>query len=319
MTLFTRTVVIGGGHGLAASIQAAASLSQQVSVIVGVADDGGSTGRLREEYWVPAVGDLRRTLSNCTDPESLSYRLLEYRFIGGTLDGHALGNLLLVALRDLTGSLEQAVQTVQNWIGLSHEVIPASEGQLRLVGTDLLGRVISGQYALHVTRGIDRIWLEPRDHVGSPSALRAIRDADLILLGPGSLYTSVLATLMTNGLADAVLAASAPVVFIQNLRPQDSETAEFTSLDHLQALARHGVTPDLVIADSRFLTDDPSRSDSSLAQSEPPILERPVGQPGGRVHDIEALAHALEEAAAILLGDSVGESALRDRGDTVKR
>ena len=278
-------VAIGGGHGLSASLEALRLIGADVTAIVGVADDGGSTGMLRDvDPSLPAIGDARRILSTMiTKEHATAARLLEYRLKEGPLAGHAVGNLMLAALRDLSGSFQGALSVVGGWFGAEGRVIPASEEPMRLCASTVGGDVVCGQLKVHETAGIDRVWLEPEAEACA-DAVAAIESAEVVVLGPGSLYTSVLASAIIPGIREALARTRAAVVFLINLRPQANETIGFDLADHLDALSRHGVRFDYCIADPRF-------SGSGETASKVALIE--VGDREGRWHQPDLLAKAL--------------------------
>jgi uncharacterized cofD-like protein len=242
-----RAVALGGGHGLVASLLAAHEVADEVTAIVGVADNGGSSGRLRE-FWqgCPALGDARLTISNLLGPESKLAQLLEYRFETGELAGHALGNLILFGLLEKTGALDLALDELAALGGLTTRVLPASNAPLVLQGMTITGEPLIGQLAVHWSPAVERVWVLP-DVDPLPAVIEAIASADVVLLGPGSLYTSVLATALAPGIAKAINETQALVVFVANLAPQEAETRGYDLEHTIGALTAHGVVPDVVL------------------------------------------------------------------------
>lgn len=267
-----RVVAIGGGHGLAVTLHAAATYADSLTAVVTVADDGGSSGRLREATGLPAMGDIRRCLSALAAPPVLG-EMFEHRFTED-LHGHALGNLVIAALAQRIG-FRAAIDELGRLLAVPARVFPATEEPVELVAVTGDG-IVHGQVAIQQSTGIKRVSLEPADPEADPDAVEAIGAADQIVIGPGSLFTSVLAALAVPGIRDAVAASRAPVVYVCNLAPQVPETDGYDTAAHLDALHDHGVEPDVVIAD--------------------PSLSRP----DGRTHDPELLAEALSS----LLGAS---------------
>lgn len=233
-------VAIGGGHGLAAALEAVQLYAGRVTAIVSVADDGGSSGRLTEALRIPAPGDIRRCLLALTPEPSLIAELFAHRFSAGDISDHSLGNLMLAALADLFGDFTAAVAAAGRLLGAVGEVVPATPTPVGLRAT-VAGRSVEGQVTIARGRGeIQAIELFPTDPEPAPAALEAIASADQIVLGPGSLFTSVIAALLVPGLSEAVMAASARRVFVCNLVNQDGETWDLDGPGHVAALSRFG-------------------------------------------------------------------------------
>ena len=266
-----RVVALGGGHGLAASLAAARSYASELTAIVSVADDGGSSGRLREAFDIPAPGDLRRCLVALSESGSAWAQVFEHRFDAGELRGHALGNLIIAGLLDATGDMTVALEEAGRVLGATGRVLPATTSPVVLKAEGKAGE-IEGQVNVQETGDIRSVSLVPPDAAPPPAALAAIADADQVLIGPGSLYTSVLAVAVVPAINDALTSTKAQKVYIANLRPQLPETAGYTLDDHIQALGRHGVEVDVVV-------HDPAR----LARAD------------GAGHDPARLAEALRE------------------------
>lgn len=234
----SRAVAIGGGHGLARSLRALTQIVDHVTAVVTVADDGGSSGRLRRDLGVLPPGDLRMALWALARDTELA-ELIAYRFSRGELSGHSLGNLALVALADLEGGdLVAALDRLARVLDVPGRVLPCTTAEVVLHGRTPSGTV-TGQAAVSTTPGLERVWLEPDDPPATPDAVVAIQRADLVVLGPGSLYTSLLANLLVPGIAQALAATRAPVVFVGNLREQPGETQGLALHDHLDVLGEH--------------------------------------------------------------------------------
>ncbi|MGC1419770.1 MAG: gluconeogenesis factor YvcK family protein [Acidimicrobiales bacterium] len=280
---------MGGGHGTAVSLRALRQLSDDVTGVVSVADDGGSTGRLRAMLNVAAVGDLRKCLGALADPENPLTSSFEHRFNVGELDGHAVGNLLLVGLLDATGDLEESVRAVAQVMGVTGTIVPAScEGVVLVASTD--EGPTRGQTQVARSSSIKRISVEPAHAAAPIVAVEAIENADLVVIGPGSLFTSVLAACVIPGVTQALAGTGARKVYVANLRPQVPETADYSLADHVDALARHGVVPDVVLVDVN----------SMFAQErcELAVVVADVAGANGLVHDARKLAEALSRQLA---------------------
>ena len=251
-------VAIGGGHGQAAALEAIQCYAGGISALVAVGDDGGSSGRL-SEMGIPPPGDVRRCLLALTPEPSLWSELFSHRFKVGDVADHSLGNLILAGLADLFDDFESAVTTAERMLGTLGSVIPVANQAIRLTAT-IGGRQVVGQKAISKTAGeLSELHIEPRDVAATRRALSAVAAADQIVIGPGSLYTSIVSALKVNMLAPALMGAAAQRVFVMNLVTQDGETLGMDGGQHLEALAKHvGVTgPGIVVAHDRPLQVPP--------------------------------------------------------------
>jgi uncharacterized cofD-like protein len=237
-------VAIGGGSGLAVllrGLKAHMSDPDQLTAVVTVADDGGSSGRLRRDFGVLPPGDIRNCIVALADDEDLLARLFQYRFAdGGGLAGHSFGNLLLTALTGITGDFYQAILTAESILSVRGRILPATLTDVRLRGTGLSGRVYEGESAVGQSgeRLVD-LELLPASIPAFPPSVEALQHAGVILLGPGSLYTSILPNLLIPGILQAVRRSAARVVLILNIMTQPGETDRMSALDHFDALERH--------------------------------------------------------------------------------
>lgn len=256
-----RVVALGGGHGLAASLQALRRLTKEVTAVVTVADDGGSSGRLRTELGALPPGDLRMALAALAGDDEWGRTweaLLQHRFGGdGPLAGHAVGNLLLVGLAEVTGDPVRALDLTARLLGLDGRVLPMTTERIEIVaevgGLGPETVEVRGQVEVATTPGrVCAVSLDPAEPPATPEAVDAIRNAEWVVLGPGSLFTSMVPHLLVPGLRDAIAATAARRVLVLNLVPQTGETSGFTPAAHLEAVAAH--VPDLpfecVLADS---------------------------------------------------------------------
>ena len=284
-----KAVAIGGGHGTAVTLRALRELTSELTAVVSVADNGGSTGRLREMLDVAAVGDLRKCLAALADPNNKLAAHLEHRFSAGDLEGHALGNLLLAGLIDATGELEASVRDAGEILGATGRVLPASTHGVVLVARTDEGRT-EGQTEVAASTSIRWISVEPRDVRAPESVCAAIAEADLVVIGPGSLYTSVLAACVVPGITDALNKTPARRVFVANLHEQAPETSGYTLADHIEALSRHGVCIDVALAASDGSLRGPAGS--------VPVVEAPLTGRNLKVHDSSRLARSLAELVA---------------------
>ena len=279
-----KVVAVGGGHGAAVSLRALKLLSSDVTGVVSVADDGGSTGRLRAMLNVAAVGDLRKCLVALADPENPLTASFEHRFSVGELAGHAVGNLLLVGLLDATGDLEESVRALAQVMGVTGTIVPAScEGVILLATTE--DGPTRGQSKVARSSSIRRISLEPAHPAAPIVAVETIERADVVLIGPGSLFTSVLAACVVPGITQALAATKAKKIYVANLRAQLPETEGFTLQDHVDALERHGVVADLVLVDqTSTFGSDPCTWVTRVVD---------VAAANGLVHDVQKLSQAV--------------------------
>jgi uncharacterized cofD-like protein len=237
-------VAIGGGHGLSKVLTAVLGYASRVDAVVSVSDDGGSSGRLAPHLDIPPPGDIRKCLVALTPDDSVWRQLFEYRFEEADVAGHSLGNLILAGLSDIEGSFESALIRAERLLGTSGSVIPASQQHLVLTaesGDD----VLDGQVNISAHRGrIDSISVRPTSAAATPRAVRAIEEADQIILGPGSLMTSTIAAMRVPGITEAINRSQAQLIYVANLITQDGETLGMDGIDHLDALLRlTGVRP----------------------------------------------------------------------------
>jgi uncharacterized cofD-like protein len=302
-----RIVAIGGGHGLSTLLRGLKEHTRNLTAVVTVADDGGSSGRLRESLGILPPGDIRNCLAALSNDEALLTQLFQYRFSGSPeLDGHSFGNLFITALTDITGSFEEAVAESGRVLSVSGRVLPATLHNVRLVADvqlpDLVGEVrVQGESKIPAMAGrVRRVWLEPNNPPAFPPVLQALLNADLIVVGPGSLYTSLLPNLLVPDLLAAVQASRAVKAFICNIATQSGETDMYSCYDHARALEEH-IGEDLfdvllcnanyegqLGADARWVqADEKTQSDSRVYCADLIDAEHPWR------HDSAKLAHVL--------------------------
>ena len=238
-------VALGGGHGLSATLRAARRYAGDITAVVSVADDGGSSGRLRSDFGIPAPGDLRRCLVALAD-DSLWTGVFEHRFAAGDLEGHAFGNLLIAALADYTGDFEVALHETGRLLELKGTVYPATREPV-VLKAEVEGVSVEGQVAVSNAGRISGVSVIPPDARTPEGALDAIAAADQIVIGPGSLFTSILAVVAVPAIGDAIAGAGGRKVYVCNLRPQVPETDGYDVADHVAALAAHGLQVDVVL------------------------------------------------------------------------
>jgi uncharacterized cofD-like protein len=288
-----RVVALGGGHGLAMTLRAVRRYAGSVTAVVSVADDGGSSGRLRRDLGVPAPGDLRKCLEALAAGPTPLAAAFDHRFAAGDLAGHPLGNLLIVGIAETFGDLRLALDECGRLLGTVGRVLPATVEPVALRARVAGGGAVDGQVAVQTVEGvIRRIEVVPPDAEACPEALEAIRHADQIVLAPGSLFTSVAAVVAVPGIRDALQAAPGRVVHVANLVEQVPETAGFDGTDHLRALLDHGARIDTFL----HATDGGLRVDEDAIRA---LGVEPVGTPLARSdhagHDAGRMADALRD------------------------
>lgn len=233
--------VIGGGHGLSVLLRGIKELTSNVTAVVTVADDGGSSGRLREELGIIPPGDLRNCLVALADTEPLMEKLFQHRFEGSSnLAGHSFGNLFLAAMAEVTGDMETALKESSKVLAVKGRVLPASKESVRLDAILEDGTIVEGESHIPEVPGrIRRVQLFPPHVRPVASALEAIRTADAIVLGPGSLYTSIMPNLLVDGVAEELRSSRALKIYICNVMTQPGETDGYTASMHAKAILRH--------------------------------------------------------------------------------
>ena len=235
-----KIVVIGGGTGISTLLRGLKEFTSNLTAIVTVADDGGSSGRLRGDLGILPPGDIRNCLVALADKEPLMEELLQYRFSTGELAGHSMGNLLLAALTDMTGGFDQAVRSMSKVLALRGHVLPATLSDVTLYAELTDGRVVQGESNISSSTGtIKRIYLKPSRCLPLAATLQAIAEADAVVLGPGSLYTSLIPNLLIKGIPEALTKTHAIKIYVCNVMTQTGETDGFTASSHLSAIVAH--------------------------------------------------------------------------------
>jgi uncharacterized cofD-like protein len=317
-----KVVAIGGGTGLSTLLRGLKEHTSNLTAVVTVADDGGSSGVLRTELGIPPVGDIRNCIVALADAEPLMAQLLQYRFPGvdGSaasnpdgmapadqpgLGGHAVGNLLIAAMCAIEGGdFEEGVRRMNRVLAVRGQVLPVAASPMTLHAKLRDGTVIDGQSRIARASGIERVWSTPDDVAASEDAVAAIAEADLIVLGPGSLYTSLLPSLLVRGIRDAVVASPAVRVFVCNVATQLGETSDYDLADHLDALMAHTAPGlvDVVLANNRFSARVPTGWQAEAVRLRwPPadpaaprlVLDDVVDPDNAHHHDPERLATSL--------------------------
>jgi len=234
-----RIVAIGGGTGLSSLLRGLKAYTSNLSAIVTVADDGGSSGRLRDEYRILPPGDFRQCLIALADAEPLMKQLFDHRFKEGSLDGHSFGNLFIMAMADVTGNFEKALRESGKVLAVKGTIIPSTLQDVTLVAS-INGHTVEGESKIPKQNApISQVFLKPDGALLNPEALQAIMNAELVVIGPGSLYTSILPNLLVEGMVEAIKASPALKVYICNLASQEGETEGYDVDDYLRVLHEH--------------------------------------------------------------------------------
>ena len=236
-----KVVVIGGGTGLSVLLRGLKQKPFHLTAIVTVGDDGGSSGKLRKELKMPPPGDVRNVILALSDAEPLMEQLFQYRFKQGAgLEGHNIGNLFLAAMTEITGDFTTAIREMRRVLAVRGNVIPVSNQEVTLVAEMEDGEVIEGESQIPKSnKKVKKIKLKPENISASASAIQAIEKADMVVLGPGSLYTSLIPNLLIPEIVQAIQHSKAKKVYVSNIMTQPGETDEFTAFDHLKAIYDH--------------------------------------------------------------------------------
>lgn len=322
-----RIAVLGGGHGLSTMLRGLKEHTSNLTAIVTVADDGGSSGKLRDQLGVPAVGDIRNCLVALADAEPLMSELFQYRFPGEvgptSLAGHAIGNLLIAAMTGVEqGDFEEGVRRMNRVLAVRGQVVPATAVPVVLNAALQDGKLIEGQSQIARTTGIERVWLSPEGVRACDDALVAIAEADVIVIGPGSLFTSILPSLLLSDIRAALAASNALRIYVCNVATQPGETEGFDLADHVEALERHtsaGIL-DIVLANNRTSTMlDGVGTRESVRLRWPPAGPHPARlvlddlvDPASPIH------HDPERLAAAIIRIAEREGAVRHRSGVAR-
>ncbi len=236
-----KVVAIGGGTGLSVLLRGMKEYTSNLTAIVTVADDGGSSGRLRRDLGVLPPGDFRNCIAALADAEPLVTRLMQYRFgEGGDLEGHSFGNLFIVAMAGVTGNFEEAIRETSRVLRVRGQILPSTLEDVTLNAELDDARLIRGESLIGVSdHPIGRVYLDPPHPAAYPGAMQAIQEADLIIMGPGSVFTSVLPNLLVEGITKSIMKSKATKVYICNVATQPGETDGFDAENHAEALLRH--------------------------------------------------------------------------------
>ena len=239
-----RIAAIGGGHGLSAMLRGLKAYTRDITAIVTVADDGGGSGMLREDLGMLPPGDIRNCIMALANTEPTMQQLLNYRFTDGSLAGQSFGNLFLAAMNGISGSFDEAVHRMGDVLAITGRVLPVTNQDVRLEAEFHDGSRILGESKIFYAKKINnsrirKVRLVPERPAALPESVRAIREADIVVIGPGSLYTSIIPNLLVDGIVDAIRRSRALKVYVCNVMTQDGETEGYTVSDHIRALFKH--------------------------------------------------------------------------------
>ena len=296
-------VAIGGGHGLSTLLRGLKTQTSNLTAVVTVADDGGSSGRLRESLGILPPGDIRNCLAALSNDEDMLTQLFQYRFSGSPeLEGHSFGNLFITALADITGSFEDAVVESGRVLSVNGRVFPSTLHDVKLVASMQLPHSINevrveGESKIPAMVGqVRRVWLEPDDAPAFPPVIREILNAELIIVGPGSLYTSLLPNLLVRDLLAALRVTRAMKFFVCNIAPQAGETDAYSCYDHIRALEGHVGEElfDVVLCNDNYSSEIESTSQWVLAD------DRTLSDPRAYATDLVDRAHPWRHDSAKL-------------------
>ena len=258
-----KVVAIGGGHGLSTMLRGLKRYTKDITAIVTVADDGGGSGMLREDLGILPPGDIRNCILALANTEPTMEQLLNYRFTEGTLAGQSFGNLFLAAMNGISGSFDEAVHRMGEVLAITGRVLPVTNQSVHLEAEFVNGSRVLGESKIFYAKKVNdcrirQVRLVPEHPQPLPESLEAIAQADLILLGPGSLYTSIIPNLLVEGVAETIAESQALKIMVMNIMTQDGESEGYTGADHVRALLHHGVDGivDVVIANNAELPEE---------------------------------------------------------------
>lgn len=308
-----RIVILGGGTGTSNLLRGLREHTSNLTAVVAVSDDGGSSGRLRKAFNMPAPGDLTDCLAALSEHESSLSRLLQYRFVRGEeLSGHTFGNLFITTLTEVEGDFGQALRVLNQLLSLSGSIYPATSQPVSLLVTKMNGQVVAGESSVRAVGGAVRsVALTPAAPESLPEVREALLAADLIVLGPGSLFTSTIPPLLVPDVAAALVKSRARLVYVANIMTEAGETDGFDAFDHVMALEAHGSRrPDLVLINSQRVDDERVKSylresatvvdgaAARFATAGIPVFNLPLISQGATAqHDSALLANALVKLA----------------------
>ena len=275
--MYKKVVVMGGGTGISYLLKGLKDFPVDITAVITVSDNGRSTGKLRTEFHTPAGGDIRKVITSLSGIDEPIKKMMSYRFnTFSDLDGHAVGNLILTSMLDITGSLKDSIASLSKLLDVRHTVLPISEdSNLTLMGKDLDGNIIEGEEEITMARRqFEKIYYKEEPKV-LPEVLTALKEADLIIFSMGSLYTSVLPNVMCKEVKEVLKEAKAPIMYLCNVVTQPGETDDFTVSDHVKLLNRYldNKKVDAVIASNTKLDKEIAKKYETEEQKEPVIID----------------------------------------------
>ena len=275
--MYKKVVVMGGGTGISYLLKGLKDFPVDITAVITVSDNGRSTGKLRREFHTPAVGDIRKVITNLSQIDEPIKEMMSYRFkTSSDLDGHAVGNLILTAMLDITGSLKDSIASLSKLLDVRHTVLPISEdSNLTLMGLDIDGNIIEGEEEITKSRRkFERIFYKNEPQV-LPEVLTALKEADLIIFSMGSLYTSILPNIICKEVKETLNTTKAPIMYLCNIVTQPGETDNFTVSDHVKLLNRYldEKKVNVVVASNTKVDDAMARRYETEEQKDPVLID----------------------------------------------
>lgn len=275
-----KVVILGGGTGLSSLLRGLKEFPLDITAIVSVCDDGRSTGEIRKEFNTPALGDIRKVIASLSETESLFEQMLNYRFkTNGSFNGHTVGNLLLVALSEITGSVSNGIESLSSILNIKGKVLPLTEeSNNTLVAQMQDGKIIEGEHKItEYPSLIKKVWFKDKTEVNKET-ITAINEADLIILSMGSLYTSVIPNLLCQEIKDAIDNSKAKIMYVCNMMTQPGETDNYTVSKHVKVLNEYlgNKKISVVVANNGYISKTLARRYYTLEQKDPVKLDRDV-------------------------------------------
>ena len=275
--MYKKVVVLGGGTGISYLLKGLKNCPVDITAVITVSDNGRSTGKLRKEFHTPAVGDIRKVITSLSEIDEPIKKMMSYRFnTSSDLDGHAVGNLILTAMLDITGSLKDSIASLSKLLDVRHQVLPISEdSNLTLMGLDLDGNIIEGEEEItKARRQFQKIYYKEEPEV-LQEVLDALKEADLIIFSMGSLYTSVLPNIICKQVKEVLKTTTSPIMYLCNAVTQPGETDNFTVSDHIKLINRYleNKKVDAVIASNTKIDSEIAKKYETEEQKEPVIID----------------------------------------------